>query len=180
MLFGKFHRHPCVDLSHQIIRFRSNDRAGTEPLLTPRLFRTLRDRYLTCPLFSSDAMTTLIRLGLSEHHRRGLVRVMREELTRTDDPQRVLGFARRWLYDHRLIIVHERRLRAMISTARRRHEAELGRRIADSVSTPEPCRPTPRRSTETRQQQSASVSWSQTTEIVGGRFQDGTPEDATG
>ena len=115
-------------------------------------------------------MTTLIRLGLSEHHRRGLVRVMREELTRTDDPQRVLGFARRWLYDHRLIIVHERRLRAMISTARRQHEAELGRRIADSVSTPEPCRPTPRRSTETRQQQSASVSWSQTTEIVGGRF----------
>jgi hypothetical protein len=43
---------------------------------------------------------------------------MREELTRTDDPQRLLGFARRWLYDHRLIIVHERRLRAMIATAR--------------------------------------------------------------
>ena len=30
------------------------------------------------------------------------------------------------------------------------------------------------------QQQSASVSWSQTTKIVGGRFQDGTPENATG
>ena len=39
---------------------------------------------------------------------------------------------------------------------------------------------TRRRSTETGQQQSASVSWSQTTKIVGGRFQDGTAENATG
>jgi hypothetical protein len=43
----------------------------------------------------------------------------------------------------------------------------------------EPCRPTRRRSAETGQQQSASVSWSQTTEIVGGRFQGGTSETAT-
>jgi hypothetical protein len=33
-------------------------------------------------------------------------------------------------------------------------------------NSPEPSRPTRRRSTETGQQQSASVSWSQTTEIV--------------
>jgi hypothetical protein len=46
-------------------------------------------------------------------------------------------------------------------------------------NSPEPCQPTRRRSTETGQQQSASVSWSQTTKIVGGRFQDGTPENAT-
>src|ERR1700688_3201276 len=43
----------------------------------------------------------------------------------------------------------------------------------------EPCQPTRRRSTETGQQQSASASWSQTIEIVGGRFQDGPPENAT-
>ena len=50
--------------------------------------------------------------SLRAMYRRALVRVLREELTRTDDRERLLGFARRWLYDHRLIIVHERRLRA--------------------------------------------------------------------
>ena len=52
---------------------------------------------------------------------------MRDELTRIDDHERLLGFARRWLYDHRLLIVHERRLRTMIAAARRQHEAELAR-----------------------------------------------------
>lgn len=66
-------------------------------------------------------------------YRRALVRVLREELSRTDDRERLLGFARRWLYDHRLIIVHERRLRAMIAAARRQQEAELARRIERSV-----------------------------------------------
>ena len=58
---------------------------------------------------------------------------MRAELARTDDRERLLGFARRWLYDHRLIIVHERRLRAMIAAARRQHETELARRIDHMV-----------------------------------------------
>src|SRR5271165_5127308 len=97
---------------------------------------SLRAMYRRAPTLIEHQQLACETLGfrwLSEHHRRGLVRVMREELTRTDDPQRLLGFARRWLYDHRLIIVHERRLRAMIATARRQHEAELARRIADSV-----------------------------------------------
>ena len=97
---------------------------------------SLRAMYRRAPTLIEHQQLACETLGfrwLSEHHRRSLVRVMREELTRTDDPQRLLGFARRWLYDHRLIIVHERRLRAMIATARRQHEAELARRIADSV-----------------------------------------------
>ena len=97
---------------------------------------SLRAMYRRAPTLIEHQQLACETLGfrwLSEHHRRGLVRVMREELTRTDDPQRLLGFARRWLYDHRLIIVHERRLRAMIATARRQHEAKLARRIADSV-----------------------------------------------
>lgn len=40
------------------------------------------------------------RLGLTGHHRRALVRVLRQELDRTDDRERLLGFARRWLYEH--------------------------------------------------------------------------------
>ena len=61
------------------------------------------------------------------------MRVLRADLSRTDDRERLLSFARRWLYDHRLIIVHERRLRMMIAAARRQHEAELARRIALSI-----------------------------------------------
>ena len=97
---------------------------------------SLRAMYRRAPTLIEHQQLACETLGfrwLSEHHRRCLVRVMREELTRTDDPQRLLVFARRWLYDHRLIIVHERRLRAMIATARRQHEAELARRIANSV-----------------------------------------------
>jgi hypothetical protein len=63
---------------------------------------------------------------LSDHHRRAFVRIFREEISRTDDRERLLGFARRWLHDHRLIIAHERRLRAMIAAPRRQHETELG------------------------------------------------------
>ena len=71
---------------------------------------------------------------LTDHQQCALVRVLRGELSRTDDRERLLGFARRCLYDHRLIIVHERRLRSMCAAARRQHEAELSRRIALSIS----------------------------------------------
>jgi alpha-N-arabinofuranosidase len=42
---------------------------------------------------------------LSEPQRRALVRALRQDLTRTRDRQRLLVFARRWLYDHQLIIM---------------------------------------------------------------------------
>ena len=65
---------------------------------------SLRAMYRRAPTLIEHQQLACETLGfrwLSEHHRRGLVRVMREELTRTDDPQRLLGFVRRWLYDHR-------------------------------------------------------------------------------
>jgi hypothetical protein len=70
---------------------------------------------------------------LTGHHRRALVRVLHQELDRTDDRKRLLGFARSWLYEHRLIIVHERLLRSMIAVARRAHETQLARRIDHAV-----------------------------------------------
>jgi TnpA family transposase len=97
---------------------------------------SLRAMYRRAPTLIEHQQRACEALGfrwLSDHHRRALVRVLREELTRTDDRERLLGFARRWLYDHRLIIVHERRLRAMVAAARRQHEAELARRIERSV-----------------------------------------------
>src|SRR5882672_151025 len=62
---------------------------------------------------------------LSEPQRRALVRALRQELARTRDRQRLLVFARRWLYDHQLIIMHERSLRSTIVGATRQYEAAL-------------------------------------------------------
>lgn len=66
---------------------------------------------------------------LSDAQRHALMRALRQELTRTRDRERLLVFARRWLYEHRLIIVHERSLRSMIAGAIRQHEAALAKRI---------------------------------------------------
>ena len=70
---------------------------------------------------------------LSDAQRRALVRALRQELTRTRDRERLLVFARRWLYERRLIIMHERSLRSMIAGAIRQHEAALAKRIHAAV-----------------------------------------------
>jgi hypothetical protein len=70
---------------------------------------------------------------LSEAQRRALVRLLRGELTRTSDQQRLLQYARRWLYEHRLIVLRDRDLRTMIIKAIREHEACLARTIVEGV-----------------------------------------------
>jgi hypothetical protein len=70
---------------------------------------------------------------LSEAQRRAMVRVLRAELTRTSDRQRLLQFARRWLYEHRLIVLRDRDLRTMTIKAIREHEAGLARGLVEEV-----------------------------------------------
>ena len=70
---------------------------------------------------------------LSDAQRRALVRLVRAELSRTSDRGRLLQFARRWLYEHRLIVLRERDLRTMIIKAIRQHEAALARTIVEAV-----------------------------------------------
>ena len=56
---------------------------------------SLRAMYRRAPTLIEHQQLACETLGfrwLSEHHRRCLVRVMREELTRTDDPQRLPVF----------------------------------------------------------------------------------------
>jgi hypothetical protein len=79
------------------------------------------------------ACETLGFYWLSEPRRRALVRVLRDELARTTDRQRLLQFARRWLYEHQLIVLRERDLRTMIAKAIRSHEAALARGIHDAL-----------------------------------------------
>ena len=59
--------------------------------------------------------------------------MLRQELDRSDVRERLLGFARRWHYEHQLLFVHQRLLRSMIAAARRQHEAQLVRRIDQAV-----------------------------------------------
>jgi hypothetical protein len=70
---------------------------------------------------------------LSEQQRRVLMQALRQELARTFERQRLLVFSRRWLYDQRLIIVHERALRSTIESATRQHEAALAKSIHAAV-----------------------------------------------
>jgi hypothetical protein len=97
---------------------------------------SLRAMYRRAPTLIEHQQLACEALGfqwLTGHHRRALVRVLRQEPSRTDDSERLLGFTRRWLYEHRLLIVHERLLRSMIAAARREHETQLARRIDQSV-----------------------------------------------
>ena len=61
---------------------------------------SLRAMYRRAPTLIEHQQVACDALGfqwLTDHHRRALVRVLREELTRTNDRERLLGFARRWL-----------------------------------------------------------------------------------
>lgn len=70
---------------------------------------------------------------LSESQRRALVRALRRDLARTRDRQRLLLFARRWLYEHQLLIMHERSLRSAIVSATQQYEARLARNIQAQI-----------------------------------------------
>ncbi len=71
-------------------------------------------------------------LGAAE--RRAIVHVLRQELERIGDPERLLAYVRRRLYDQRLVVGRDRDLRALITAATRLHETGLARQIHRSVS----------------------------------------------
>lgn len=88
--------------------------------------RTLYDhQQLACELLGFRWMT--------EHQRRSLVSRLREELECTLNRDRLLLFARRWLYEHRLLIVHDRMLRKMIAASVQQFETDLAAAIQASV-----------------------------------------------
>ncbi len=74
--------------------------------------------------------------GINEHEQRALLHAIREELARTSDRHRLLRFARTWMYEHRLIIVHERQLRSIIRTAMHQFEATLAGQVRAAIGVP--------------------------------------------
>jgi hypothetical protein len=70
---------------------------------------------------------------MTEYQRRALVRVLRDEVAHCSDRERLLVLARQWLYDHRLLIVHDRVIRAMVAAALVELEASTGQAIMTTV-----------------------------------------------
>ena len=70
---------------------------------------------------------------MTEHQRRALVRVLRDEVAHCADRERLLVLARQWLYDHQLLIVHDRVIRAMVAAALVELEAATGEAILTTV-----------------------------------------------
>lgn len=70
---------------------------------------------------------------MSEHQRRALVRALRDEVARCADRDQLLVFARRWLYQNQLLIVHDRSICVLITAALRQLEEETAKTIATTI-----------------------------------------------
>ncbi|WP_455281354.1 DUF4158 domain-containing protein [Cupriavidus necator] len=88
--------------------------------------RTLSDHQLL-------ACQTLGFRWMVAHQRPALVRALRDEVLRCGDRERLLSYARQWLYQHRLIIFHERALRSLVASALTELEASAAASIHSTV-----------------------------------------------
>ena len=107
----------------------------TLDIATPDLasLRALYGRGRTLFDHQQQACEVLGFAWMSEHQRRALVRVLRDEVAHTADRERLLLRARHWLYEHRLIIVHERAIRALVAAALAELEAATAASIRATV-----------------------------------------------
>ena len=71
---------------------------------------------------------------MTEHQRRALVRVLRDEVTQCADRERLHAHARQWLYNHKLLVLRERDIRALVASAL--SELETGTAVAIRESVP--------------------------------------------
>ncbi|MEO6321638.1 MAG: Tn3 family transposase [Polaromonas sp.] len=69
----------------------------------------------------------------TEHQNRAFLRVLRDEAARLSNKDQLLVFARRWLYDHKLLIENNRSLRTQIVAALDLLETQTGELITATV-----------------------------------------------
>nr|AJS10276.1 TnpA [Proteus mirabilis] len=70
---------------------------------------------------------------MTEHQRRALVRTLRDEVARCADRDQLLVFARRWLYQSKILILRDRDIRVLVTAALGQLEEETAKTIAASV-----------------------------------------------
>ena len=102
---------------------------------TPELasLRALYARGRTLFDHQQQACEVLGFAWMTEHQRRALVRVLRDDVAHSADRERLLLRARHWLYEHRLIIVHDRAIRALVAAALAELEATTAQAIRAEV-----------------------------------------------
>ena len=89
--------------------------------------RTLFDhQQLACEVLGFRWMT--------EHQRRALVRILRDEVARCADRDQLLVFAMRWLYQSKILILRDRDIRVLVTAALAQLEEETAKAIAAAVS----------------------------------------------
>ena len=70
---------------------------------------------------------------ISERQRRSLVSALRDEVSRYADRDQLLVRARQWLYEHRLLIIHDRAIRTVVKAAIVQLEDETAAMIRGKV-----------------------------------------------
>jgi len=117
---------PAVLLRHlgQMLDIATPDLASLRTLYARR--RTLFDH-------QQQACEALGFSWMSEHQRRALVRVLRDEVAHSADRERLLLHARHWLYEHRLLIVHDRVIRGLVAAALTELEAATAQAVRAAV-----------------------------------------------
>ncbi|MFJ3319037.1 Tn3 family transposase [Herbaspirillum huttiense] len=110
---------------------------GEQLEIAPPDIGTLRSLYDTRPRTLVDhqqlAYQTLGFGSMTEHQRRYLVRWLKETLVGRPDTSTLLMQVKCWLYEHRILIAHDRLLKRVIAEAIRSHEAFLEKALLLSV-----------------------------------------------
>ncbi|HEY0847457.1 MAG TPA: Tn3 family transposase [Noviherbaspirillum sp.] len=110
---------------------------GEQLGIAPPEIGTLRSLYDTRPRTLIDHQQLAYRaLGfaaMTEHQRRYLVRWLKETLVGRPDTSTLLVQVKCWLYEHRILIAHDRLLKRVITEAIRSHEAFLEKTLLQSV-----------------------------------------------
>lgn len=70
---------------------------------------------------------------VTEHQRRALVRTLRDEVARCADRDQLLVFARRWLYQSKILILRDRDIRVLVTAALGQLEEETAKTIGAAV-----------------------------------------------
>lgn len=125
---------PAVLLRHlgQMLDIATPDRAPLRALYARG--RTLFDH-------PQQACEALGFAWMSEHQRRALVRVLRDEVAHSADRERLLLHARHWLCEHRRLIVHGRAIRGLVAAGLTELKAAATgkQRQSGSSTTPRVC-----------------------------------------
>lgn len=109
---------------------------GKELGVRPPEIASLKAIYARGKTFYNHRQLAQQALGFrlpTEHQSRAFVQALRDEAIRSPDKDQMLVFARRWLYDHKLLIESNRVLQSQITAALDLLETQTGELIATTV-----------------------------------------------